>query len=186
MTPTVPTFLVPRFLRRWKGERAGFFKGSRLVRDERGVVRDEGGAALPEFAMAIMPIMLVFFGMVQWSIIAYVHLILKHAAFIAARCDAVVHPGMPDSGEESDCNKKAMEALFAHVSGVETGDVKVSDSNGSALSQEMDTVTLRLNYKCTIPLGDRVACGRGKHMALEEKASFPNQGSTYQRVWSIK
>jgi hypothetical protein len=157
---------------------------SRLA-GSRGLWADRGGAAIPEFAMACMPVFLIFFGMVQWSIIAYVHLIVKHAAFIAARCDAVVHPAMPDAGKSSDCETKAMEALFKHVSGIETGDVKVSENNAADRSQAMDTVTIKLDYKCAVPLGNNVACGRDHRMKLEEKASFPNQGSAYQKTWGI-
>jgi Flp pilus assembly protein TadG len=181
MKPMLPTFLVPKSLRRWRG--ADALRASRLT--STSLVDDRSGAALPEFAMAIMPVMLVFFGMVQWSIIAYVHLIVKHAAFVASRCNAVVHPHMPDAGTEADCNRKAMDLLFAHVNGVTQGDVHVSSNSGAADSQSMDTTTVKLDYKCTIPLGNRVACGHSHHMKLEEQASFPNQGSHYQQVWGI-
>ncbi len=164
------------------------FKASRLTSRStrrRQLWSDRGGAAIVEFAMASMPVFDLFFGMIQWSICAYIHLILKHAAFVAARCDAVVAPDMPDAGKESDCQKGAVEALFAHVHGVEKGEVKVHLSNPSKYAQTADTVTLDLDYKCTIPLGDHVAC-KGRHMKMTEKASFPNQGSYYQKVWGVK
>jgi len=149
----------------------------------RGLAGDRKGAAIVEFAMASMPVFCLFLGMVQWSILAYTHLILKHGAFIAARCYAVVAPGMPDAGKESDCQKEAMDAIFAHVGGVSHGDVKVHLPEGfDKTSQNPATVTLDLDYHCNIPLGARVACKDFRYK-FTEKATFPNQGSAYQKIW---
>jgi Flp pilus assembly protein TadG len=169
------------------------FKASRLVAPKgfpalarslfRDVGRDRGGAAIVEFALAIMPVFILFFGMVQWSIVAYVHLIVKHAAFVAVRCEAVVNPGMPDAGKETDCTQDAMNVLFAHVAGVNSGDVKVTPANAGAAEQKLDSVTVKLDYQCTIPLGNVIACTSARVMTLTETASFPNQGSAYQSIW---
>lgn len=161
------------------------FKANRLVRARRArdLLDNRGGAAIVEFALACMPVFILFFGMVQWSIIAYVHLIVKHAAFVAVRCDAVVNPGMPDAGEETDCSKKAMDALFKHVGEFKEDTLTVTFSNAGATEQRMDTAHVTLTYKCTIPLGNVVACGSSREMPLKADASFPNQGSAYQSIW---
>jgi Flp pilus assembly protein TadG len=162
------------------------FRAHRLARavkgNEKSLFADRGGAAIAEFALAIMPIFILFFGMVQWSIIAYVHLIVKHAAFVAVRCEAVVTPQMPDAGKDSDCTTDAMNALFADVPPVSPGDVQVSTSNAGQYEQKTDSVTVTLDFKCGVPLGNVVAC-TGKRMTLTETASFPNQGSAYQKFW---
>ncbi len=161
------------------------FKANRLVRSRNGrdLRSDQGGAAIVEFALACMPVFILFFGMVQWSIMAYLHLMVKHAAFVAARCEAVVYPGMPDAGKESDCTKEAMDALFKHVGGFEHDTLTVTFNNAGATSQTMDTANVTLIYKCTIPLGNVVACGASREMQIKAQASFPNQGSAYQTIW---
>jgi Flp pilus assembly protein TadG len=146
------------------------------------LVDDTGGAAIVEFTIAIMPIFLIFFGMVQWSINAYVHLIVKHAAMIAARCEAVVNPQMPDAGAATDCTKSAMTALFQDVPPVSDGDVQVQANNAGQYEQKLDSVTITLDLKCGVPLGNVIAC-TGNKQHFSETASFPNQGSAYQKFW---
>jgi hypothetical protein len=159
------------------------FRASRLLRPRRRFFHDKGGAAIVEFAMACMPVFCLFFGMMQWCIMAYVNLIVRHAAFVAVRCDAVVHPGMPDAGHENDCSEKAMDALFKHVHGYDHQRLTVKFDNPAATDQTLDTADVTFDYKCTIPLGNVIACGASRELKLKATASFPNQGSTYQKIW---
>jgi Flp pilus assembly protein TadG len=180
------------------------FRANRLVKDERrsrigGFVDDRGGAAMVEFALAILPLMTLIFGMMQWSIVAYVHLLVKHSAYSIARCEAVVHPQMPDSGDEDkDClatdatnPASVIGMLFAHVylDPASTFTITTPTLAGQ-YEQKTNTVQVTLNYKCTIPLGNLIACPGGGprgselgYMKLTESASFPNQGSAYQKIW---
>jgi hypothetical protein len=163
------------------------------------LAQDSGGAALVEFAFAIMPVLCLFFGMVQWCINAYVNLIVQHAAFVAARAEAVMRPGMPDNGSE-DGSKSDIEAaiapLFVHVPSVFSvegfSNVSVSFSaQAGRCEQKMNTVKVSVEYPCKVPLGNAIACGGvgsglpglGFHQKLSASASFPNQGSFYQKVW---
>jgi hypothetical protein len=142
-------------------------------------------------------VLILFFGLVQWSINAYMNLLVKHAAFSIVRCEAVVHPGMPDSGsEEDDClattpgGASVIGKLFAHVSGVSEGDFTIDKTLVAATAQTVDSVTVTLNYKCSIPLGSSLTCsggGFGGHtQKLVATAKFPNQGSSYQPIWGYK
>lgn len=167
------------------------FKATRLTTPcKRSLVADKSGVAMVEFAMAIMPVLMIFFGMVQWSIVAYVHLLVKHAAYTIVRCEAVVHPGMPDAGkEDTDClatdptnRTSVIGILFNHVAGVSSGDFSISTSLAGAAEQKQDSVTVTLNYKCSIPLGNVLACTSARVMTLTETAAFPNQGSAYQAI----
>ena len=167
------------------------FRASRLTLQSSliGFREDQRGAAMVEFAMAILPVLLVFFGTVQWSINAYLNLIVKHAAFSIVRCEAVVHPGMPDSGDENaDClattpgGASVIGKLFTHVTGVSAGDFVVDTNLAPATAQGLDTVTVTLNYKCSVPLGNQIACSSGLQQ-LKAVAKFPNQGSVYQPIW---
>jgi Flp pilus assembly protein TadG len=153
------------------------------------LVRDLRGAAVVEFAMAIFPVLCVFFGSMQWGMNAYIHLIVKHAAFSIARCEAVAHSGMPDAGSEADdClattpgGPSVIGKLFSHVSGVSAGDFTIDQTLASPSDQKLDSVTVTLNYKCGIPLGSTLACTGGVQ-TLTATAKFPNQGSMYQPIW---
>ena len=143
-----------------------------------------------EFAMAILPVLMVFFGTVQWGVNAYIHLIVKHAAFAIVRCEAVAHPGMADAGsEDADClatdpaGTSVIATLFAHVTGVSAGDFAISKSLAGPNDQTLDSVTVTLNYRCSIPLGNVIACNAGVQ-PLTSTAKFPNQGSVYHPIWS--
>jgi hypothetical protein len=165
-----------------KGRR-GVFHAKRLLSKD-GLARDRGGAAMVEFAIAILPILITFFGMFQWGILAYVHLLVKHGAFIAARAEAVIHPHMPDSGPQEDVHKGVM-MLFKHVNQVKPEDLTIDANLPASTDQTLDAVTVKLDFKCGVPLGGVVACGASKHHKFSETASFPNQGSSYQKVWGL-
>ena len=137
-----------------------------------------------EFAIAILPILITFFGMLQWGICAYVHLLVKHAAFVAARAEAVIHPHMPDAGTQEDV-KKGVMMLFKHVNLVHEGDVMIQPEVPAPMDETLDRVTVFVHYHCGVPLGNVVACGRDRHMMFKQTASFPNQGSYYQKVWHL-
>jgi TadE-like protein len=175
------------------------FTASKLLRGKRRrLFADRRGAAMVEFALAILPVLLTFFGFLQWAAIAYTHLILKHAAFVAARCEAVRNTGMTDastvatsSGQPptDDCaytdNKGPYYYLFKDVPGayghlsLVTGTTLATDPT----TQLPDIVQVNLDYQCTIPLGNQMVCG-GSHIQMAEQAKFPNQGAGYCKFWN--
>jgi Flp pilus assembly protein TadG len=151
-----------------------------LQSKESMVVKDDRGAVMVEFAIAVLPVLMIFFGTVQWAACAYVNLIVHHGAFIAARCNAVVHPQMPDSGPTDDCEKGVNLLLATSTTKKATVTLQVAPAK---TAQTMTTTEVELDYPCTIPLGDVVACGKSKEMKMKATASFPNQGSAYQKIW---
>jgi TadE-like protein len=167
-----------------KGRR-GAFHAKRLFSKEGsgGLARDRGGAAMVEFAIAILPILITFLGMFQWGILAYIHLLVKHGAFIAARAEAVIHPHMPDSGPQEDVHAGVM-MLFKHTP-VKPEWLTIDPNLPAREDETLDTVTVKLDFKCGVPLGDWVACGASKHHKFSQTAAFPNQGSSYQKVWGL-
>jgi hypothetical protein len=152
----------------------------RRKRRAAGPLGDQRGAVLVEFALAIMPVFIIFFGTVQYCVNAYINLILHHGAFVAARCMAVVHPGMPDAGKTADCTD-GVNVLFPTKANLKAT-VTLQNSPGTT-SEDLDTVKVELKYKCTIPLGNVVACGAKREADMKALASFPNQGSAYQKIW---
>jgi hypothetical protein len=151
-------------------------KRLRMLSESHG---DERGAVLVEFAMAIVPVLAFFFGTIQFCAAAYVNLILHHGAFVAARCEAVVHPAMPDSGGAQDCT----DAVNLLLSTSTKAKATVKPTLAAKTAQTLDVVEVDLEYPCEVPLGNVVACGKGKKLHMIATASFPNQGSAYQPIW---
>jgi hypothetical protein len=107
---------------------------------------------------------------------------VKHAAFVAARTEAVVHPKMGDSGSESDVKAGVMMLLGA-IPGVTAANVQVKTAPAGQYEENIDTVTVQLEYLCTVPLADHFVCPAGI-FTMKASASFPNQGSSYQQIWT--
>ena len=143
-----------------------------LAADTRGVV-------MVEFALAIPVVFIMFFGMLQWMLNAQVHVLLRHAAFVAARAEAVVHPGMADAGDEGQVVQAAQIVLQTRYK----GSVSITRALAPALSQKPQTVTVAIDLPCKVPLGNVIACGRSRSLHLEASSSFPNQGAAYQTLW---
>jgi Flp pilus assembly protein TadG len=143
-------------------------------------LRAEKGAALVEFVIAIVPILMVFFTIVQFSALGYVSLLVRHAAFVASRAYAIVNPGNPDSGPATD-----VQAAAQLVMGKVPGLLSVQSSNAAPLSQAMQTTTVTLLYPCTVPLGNMLVCGMGLTHPITAGAAFPNQGTYMQKVWGF-
>ena len=179
------------------------FKRGRLLGGDLGrrLREDRGGAALVEFALAIMPFLCLFFGMMQWTLCAYANLIVQHAAYVAARAEAVMLPAMPDNADATGTAKDlegAVSPLFIHVPGflslvslVDGLSVKLVAQPANTCDQTISTVQVNYTMQCTIPLGNSIACPSpilGSILGiytqkLTATASFPNQGSYYQSVW---
>jgi Flp pilus assembly protein TadG len=144
------------------------------------LVRDARGAVLVEFVVAIMPMLMVFFTIAQLSALGYTSLLVKHAAFVAARAEAVVNPGMSDSGSEADVTAAANLVLARVPAGA-----SVHSTSAAAQSQNMDTTTVTVIVPCSVPLGNVLVCGSGRTHTMTAQASFPNQGSYVQSLWTM-
>lgn len=146
----------------------------------KALARDRHGAVLVEFVVALVPVLIVFFSIAQLSALGYTSLLVKHAAFVAARAEAVVHPGMSDSGSEGDVTAAANLVLARLPVGAH-----VTSALAPAQSQDMNTTTVRVDVPCSVPLGNLIVCGGGTTHTMTAQASFPNQGSYVQTVWGL-
>jgi hypothetical protein len=168
----------------------------------RALVGDKKGAALPEFAVAIFPLIWLFFISVEVAGMFSAQLVLHHAAWAAARCGIVQKgsnlPGdyvknknkSDDNGNaESVCQKAAIDATgigFWHQS---LWDITVTfaftpgaggDSAAGHEGQYSDlTTTVNANYKCIGPKLSSVAiCNSGKK-PLQMILKLPHEGAVY-------
>jgi Flp pilus assembly protein TadG len=151
----------------------------RLGRD--GLRHDDRGAVLVEFVVAIVPVLMVFFSLAQLSAIASASLLVRHAAFVAARAAAVVNPGMADSGPAGDISASASLVLTRFMPSLPL----VTPQLAGPQTQGMQSVNVTLVYPCSVPLGDVIVCGPGLIHMLTASSAFPNQGSFAQSVWKM-
>ncbi len=148
---------------------------------------DESGAVLAEFAVVVMPLFLTFFGFLQLAQMMTAHLVMKHAAIVAARAAAVIsnnngtNPG--DNGTNEDVNIAASLALGGWFGAGVIDKVKVviSDTSSESDPYAPVNVTVSGDYHCRVPLGDRMLCDLlSRTRVLSAKASYPHQGANYK------
>ncbi len=152
---------------------------------ERSLVRDERGAALVEFVVAIVPVLLTFFTFVQLSKIATARLVVKHGTIIGARAASVIsnaHDNTPDAkgdGKE-EITQAVRSAMGPWIRNGSFGSVNVTVNDQSSRSDPYGwvTVTVRAQYRCRVPMGF-IACG-GTTKTLEESYRMPHQGALYK------
>jgi hypothetical protein len=154
---------------------------------QRSIHKDTRGAALIEFVIAFLPMLMVFFSFAQAAQLAKAKLMMKHAAIAAARAAVVIkdkdsgsttNPG--DNGEETDITWAANVALGQYLldgnvdaAGVDCQRPDTSDPFG------LVTCTVKATYHCDVPLGKFLVCGGGT-MDLTERMSLPLQGARYR------
>lgn len=150
---------------------------------------NERGAALPEFALAFFPLACLFFGLMQVCEVMIGHILMHHAAIIAARCSTVVKgPHLPgtyvgnndsksDNGDAgNECAQAATMAL-GPIAKDFTGITVIPTYASSDHFGDVDTTVLA-TFQCGVPLGKRLVCDAGqKNFSFEIK--LPHQGADY-------
>ena len=156
------------------------------------------GAVYVEFIIAIVPMLMLFWGLMQLNGLLLADLVLRHAATHAVRaaivCDSDEYPQdggalAAPKGCSYEAAKMTLSAIksFTPPGGSEPTfslDVSGASTNGNAPV----TVTLRADYYCQVPLATFV-CGlasagtpsgdRMRVAMLTSKATLPNQGAGY-------
>ena len=156
-------------------------------RAQKSIVRDQRGAVLAEFVVAIMPLLTIFFVFLQFSAVTVASLLNKHAAVVAARCAAVVaneHKNVPEQKEDNGAGEITLAAQSAvgfwskymTTTAVVTEDKSTDEKpNGP---YDLVTVEVTSVYRCGIPLG-KTMCPGGV-VVLHDKKSMAHQGARYK------
>jgi hypothetical protein len=152
------------------------------------LVADRKGAALPEFALAIFPLITIFFVLMQVAEIFIGHLLLHHAAVVAARCEVVDKgPDLPGKYVDSDGDAACTNAAIAGIGvgswykGVQNIKAKADYAGGTAHddSQYGDvTTTTEADFKCGVPIGKIICNGGSKKLSFTIK--LPHEGALYK------
>jgi len=147
--------------------------------------KDQKGAVLAEFVIAVVPLLITFFSFVQLSKIATARLVVKHGAIIGARAASVIsnqHNNTPDAKNDgkADITTAVKLGMGTWVSrGAIVGvNVDVQDQSSREDPYGWVTVTVKATYRCTVPMGF-IACG-GVTKQLQETYRMPHQGAIYE------
>lgn len=158
----------------------------------KGLVRDQRGAVLAEFVIAVVPLMMTFFGFMQVSKIFTAGLGVRHAAVIAARTASVYsnrannNPGAEGDGR-SQARQAAGAALGPWISDGTISNVNVDVDDRSSRSDPYGPVQVQVTatYRCKVPMMGRIVCGGGSktittRTMLGFSAQMPHQGAKYE------
>lgn len=148
--------------------------------------RDERGAVLVEFLVALMPLMITFSSFVQLSQIATARVVVKHATIVGARAAAVMsnkNHNTPDQKGDgaTDIKEGVNAALGPWVRTMKQVDVEVDDQSSCSDPYGMVSVTVKADYRCSVPFGGFLLCGTsgGKH-SIAYKIGFPHEGARFK------
>ena len=153
------------------------------VMNERG----SRGAVYVEFIIVIIPMLVLFWGMMQLNGLLLADLVVQHAAVNAVRaaivCDSDEHTHGQAGAEE--CAEQAAEATTKSVQSIKA--VTVSVAGASETGNAPVTATVVADYSCQVPLVGGLACAlfRGELTTsaiatLHRQATLPNQGHYYK------
>lgn len=144
-----------------------------------GFVRDNRGAVLAEFVIALAPMLTAFFVFLQIGQVYLASLMTRHAANMGARAAAVVLPPNPGNvGAPEDVDV----AVHAALGRFDEHFPRVAVEKTPAPAPfELVAVEVRAQYKCGVPLGARIVCGADGLIEIPAIVSrFPNQGAQYK------
>lgn len=156
--------------------------------------QDKRGAVLVEFLVALMPLMITFFGSLQLMQVATARVVVKHGAIVGARAAAVIsnkNRNTPDqpNGSDADVEAGVKLAMGPWVKTMQSIDVRVDDQSSCDDPYGPVTVTVRAEYKCSVPFGNLICSGmrfdgfhwnRPNAYPIEQRFTFPHQGARYQ------
>jgi hypothetical protein len=157
------------------------------------------GEVYVEFIIAIAPMLLVFWGLMQLNGLLLADLVARHAAVNAVRAAIVCDSDdSPQTGDElaapGGCSYEAAKMTLAAVKsfsapGGSDPDFSVSVDGASTDGNQAVTVSLTARYHCQVPLVAGFVCGLAADAlalgnasgtaALLRRASLPNQGAGY-------
>lgn len=147
--------------------------------------KDQKGAVLAEFVIAVVPLLMTFFSFVQLSKIATARLVVKHGTIIGARAASVISnannntPDAKGDGKQDITNAvKLGMGPWVSKGSIVNVNVEVQDQSSREDPYGWVTVTVKAQYRCTVPMGF-IACG-GVSKQLQESYRMPHQGAIYE------
>jgi Flp pilus assembly protein TadG len=157
-------------------------------------LRDCSGAAYVEFLIAIVPMLVFFWSILQVNGLLLADLVVRHAAVNAVRAAVVCDSDAPGSGPETEeaaqsnanaCANLAAQWTIGAVKSIQ--DVTVAVKNARREGNAPVTATATAHYSCQVPLVGALACRLAGSAAtgpsvvtIQRQATLPNQGAYYK------
>jgi Flp pilus assembly protein TadG len=147
------------------------------------LVRDTRGAVYLEFLVAFMPIFTLFLCLCELANLYSSKLVVRHAAYRAARAGAVVFPDDPANYTGENTKRKDVESaglLVLRAKGsLESGEVNVLTGEEYERGQPV-TVRVTAQHRCVFPIASRLVCSTTSgRRALESEVSLPAHAARY-------
>jgi Flp pilus assembly protein TadG len=157
------------------------------------------GAVYAEFIIAVVPMLVLFWGLMQLNGLLLADLVARHAVVNAVRaaivCDSDDPPQTPAELVTSNgCSYEAAKMTLTSVKsfsppGGTAPDFSLSVEGADTNGNQPVTVTLIAHYHCEVPLVGGFVCGLLSGLShgsvanatamLSRKATLPNQGAGY-------
>ena len=154
--------------------------------------RSRDGAVYVEFLIAIMPMLTLFWGLMQLNGLLLADLVTRHAAINAVRAAIVCGSQAKDLGgtqhaqdggalgASGGCAYEAAKTSLAAVHSFGDPPVFTVQVEGASKSGNAPvTATVNAAYHCRVPLVGAFVCGGASFRLLSRAATLPNQGATY-------
>jgi Flp pilus assembly protein TadG len=163
------------------------------------LTRSRGGAIYVEFLIAIIPMLTLFWGMMQLNGLLLADLVTRHAAVNAVRAAIVCGSQAKDLGgtahaqdgsalgNPGGCAYEAAKKTLSAVQSFGTPPIFTVRVEGASKSGN-GPVTVAVNsvYRCRVPLVAGIVCGYLpgapddlSFRIISREATLPNQGATY-------
>jgi len=131
------------------------------ARQPRAFRRDARGAVYVEFLVAFFPMLTLFLSVVQLADLYAAKLVVRHAAYRAARAGAVVFPDDPANYAEASSkldDVRMAGIIVLHAKGtIIDGDVEVLSGTEYEPGQPVN-VKVTATYRCVFPIANRLVC----------------------------
>jgi Flp pilus assembly protein TadG len=148
---------------------------------------NDRGAVYVEFMIAIVPMLVLFWGLLQLNGLLLADLVVRNTAIHAVRAAVVCDSDKETHGKEGalHCAQQVADDLRKSVHSITTMSVDVL--NASDVGNDPVTVTVSAIYHCQVPLVASLACGLfaggggfSSFTTIERQATLPNQGHYYK------
>lgn len=143
-------------------------------RCNRTFLKSEGGASAIEFALLLLPFLMLLFGIIEFGRAFWAREVLESVANKGARCMGVLHPSCASGGSYSAGATKLYIRNEAQGLMVSLPDSAITLNNAATCSGVPGFSEVRLTYQfeTVVPLLVDVLSGGAP---LEATACFPNQ-----------
>jgi len=139
------------------------------------VAKDDGGSAV-EFALVVVPLLLIVFGIVEYGRLMWTQAAIQETAMATARCMGLKQSSCATNGIYS----QSQTLSFVQAKGlnwsisIPTSGVTLSNSATCSGASGFSQVTISFTFACAVPI---LLASLSDGVQIQAAACFPNQHS---------